>query len=291
MRVTLVGGHPTNEVLRANAALDRTLRDTARAAVAIDLLRRQPSISADEFAAAAQESEHQTLAFLKEGVRLGMLVRTANPRPGGIPAWRLADDLRSTLGPVLPYFSRPAGESILLIEQLARSQGNVRNQDVQDLLGVRPNRASQLLARALAEGRLALADGASPSDAGRPTSWPRRRATMSPDSNAPACTPLLAFRQCPFDRRMLYATAPESHGGRQRADGGRSRTERGLWRRTQSDPAAHPTRRSSRIRSADTDWQAHRAVSRLPGTVASGTMRGQRLWCSPSGCRAGSACR
>jgi ATP-dependent DNA helicase RecG len=169
LRVTLIGGEPVDEVLRANTALDRSLRDTARAAVAIDMLRKQPSISAGEFADAAQESEPQALSFLDDAARHGMLKSTASPRPGGIRAWRLADDLRMLLGPVLPYFSRPTGESILLIEQLARARGIVRNQDAQDLLGVRANRASQLLAQALADGRLALAAGAKP--VGRGTAY------------------------------------------------------------------------------------------------------------------------
>ena len=54
---------------------------------------------------------------------------------------RLSDELRATLGAVLPYFGRPVEESVRLIERLAREQGSVRNQDVQDLEGIQRDEA------------------------------------------------------------------------------------------------------------------------------------------------------
>jgi hypothetical protein len=104
--------------------------------------------------------------FVRMAVDGGALKPTANPRPGGVRAWRLADELRTTLGAVLPYFARPAEESVRLIERLAREQGSIRNQDVQDLLGVASPRASQLLRRTEADGRIRLAPGAQPTGRG-----------------------------------------------------------------------------------------------------------------------------
>jgi Mn-dependent DtxR family transcriptional regulator len=51
---------------------------------------------------------------------------------------------------------------VRLIAQLAKSQGQVRNQDVQDLLGLTSARASQLLKRAEADGVIKLGPGAKP---------------------------------------------------------------------------------------------------------------------------------
>lgn len=160
VRADLQGGDPVLEVLQAQNQIPRRLRETARMAVTIDLLRKSPSVTAAELAEAAQENEDALLGFIADAEKAGVLKRTQNPRPGGIRAWRLADGLREALGPVLPYYSRPAKESIQLIEGLAKRQGSVRNSDVQDLLGVTAGRASQLLSQAEREGFIALAPGA-----------------------------------------------------------------------------------------------------------------------------------
>jgi len=166
VRVVLNGGDPVPAVLTAHAALPGSLRDSARMAVAIHLLRTRPSISLAELAEAAQEQPADLEAFVRTAVDAGALKPTANPRPGGVKAWRLADELRTAIGAVLPYFARPAEESVRLIERLAREQGSVRNQDVQDLLGVASPRASQLLRRTEADGRIRLAPGAQPTGRG-----------------------------------------------------------------------------------------------------------------------------
>jgi hypothetical protein len=164
--VTLRGGEPIPEVLRVHAALPAPLRQSARSAVAIDLLRSRPSISAEELGSAAQEQPDELNGFLRDAEEAGLLQRTANPRPGGIPAWRLADGHRDRLGSILPYFARPAEESVRLISQLAISQGEVRNQDVQDLLGLTSARASQLLKRAELDGVIQLGPNARPTGRG-----------------------------------------------------------------------------------------------------------------------------
>lgn len=166
VRVTLRGGDPVPEVLHIHADLPVPMRRSARSAVAIDLLRSKPSISEVELAAAAQEGPVELSGFLREAEEAGLLQRTANPRPGGVPAWRLADAHRDRLGSILPYFVRPAEESVRLIGQLARSQGEVRNQDVQDLLGLTSARASQLLKRAESDGEIQLGPGAKPTGRG-----------------------------------------------------------------------------------------------------------------------------
>lgn len=159
VRVTLRGGDPVPEVLRVHASIPEALRRSARTAVVIHMLRTRPSITADELAEAAQEPG-DLAGFLHECGQAGLLQRTANPRRGGVFAWRLTDLNRERLGSVLPYFARPAEESIRLIAELARSQGDVRNQDVQDLLGLTSARASQLLKRAEADGAIRLGPGA-----------------------------------------------------------------------------------------------------------------------------------
>ena len=63
------------------------------------------------------------------------------------------------LGPILPYFVRSTEESVGLVQQLARAQGSVRNQDVQDLLGLAVVRASQVLKEAERQGRIKLGPG------------------------------------------------------------------------------------------------------------------------------------
>lgn len=166
IRVSLRGGVPVPAVLQVHAALPSALQRSARSAVVIDLLRARPSVSAAEFAEAAQETPDELGGFLDEAVDAGLLQRTANPRRGGIAAWRLTDAHRDRLGSVLPYYSRPAEESVRLIAQLARSQGEVRNQDVQDLLGLTSARASQLLKRAEVDGVVKLGPGAKPTGRG-----------------------------------------------------------------------------------------------------------------------------
>jgi ATP-dependent DNA helicase RecG len=166
VRVALQGGPPEPSVLQAHAKLPPRLREDARMSVAIDLLRKKPSITAAELATAAQQPETDLAPFLQSAEEAGVLRRTARPRPGGLPAWRLNDEVRSELGSVLPYYSRPAEQAIEEISRLAREQGNVRNKDVQDLLGVSPNRASDLLTLAAQEGLIQLADGAKPTGRG-----------------------------------------------------------------------------------------------------------------------------
>ena len=160
VRVALQGGDPVPEVLRVDASLPSALRRSARSAVVIDLLRTRPSVTAAELAVAAQERAEDLTSFLADSVDGGLLQRTANPRPNGVAAWRLTDRNRDILGSVLPYFARPAEESVRLIAGLARTQGNIRNQDVQDLLGLTSARASQLLKRAETDGVIRLGPGA-----------------------------------------------------------------------------------------------------------------------------------
>ncbi|MBA2516788.1 MAG: putative DNA binding domain-containing protein [Solirubrobacterales bacterium] len=166
VRVTLRGGPPLPQVLQVHATLPERLRQSARAAVAIDILRHKPSFSAPELADAAQESADELAGFLEGATAAGLLQRTANTRRGGIPAWRLTDQQRELLGSVLPYYARPAEESVRLIGQLAQVQGEVRNQDVQDLLGLTSARASQLLKRAEGDNAIQLGPGAKPTGRG-----------------------------------------------------------------------------------------------------------------------------
>lgn len=160
VRVALLGGDPVPEVLAAQAAIPADLRDTARMAVALDLLRSTPSITLAELARAAQEDEAALAGFVSDAVERDVLKQTENPRPGGAAAWRLADAIRKTLGPVLPYYARPARESVKLIGELSKRQGDIRNADVQDLLGVSSVRASQLLSKAEEAAVIRLAPGA-----------------------------------------------------------------------------------------------------------------------------------
>jgi ATP-dependent DNA helicase RecG len=159
VRVTLAGGDPEPAVVRVHAGLPQRLRDDARAAVAIDLLRRAPSATRAELAKAAQDDSPALDVFLGAAEADGLLQRTVRPRPGGEPAWRLTDALRDALGPVLPYYARPIDESVRLVESLARSQGSVRNQDVQDLLGLTSVRSSEILKEAERQGRIKLGPG------------------------------------------------------------------------------------------------------------------------------------
>jgi len=162
IRVALQGGDPVPQVLRAHAAMPRALRDDARMSIAIHLLRDHPSFTTAELAEAAQQPERDLEPFLRKAQEEGVLRRTANPRPDGSWAWRLEDDVREALGPVLPYYARSGDESIALIAELARSQGTVRNRDVQDLLGLSSNWASTLLGRTAEQGFIELGEGAKP---------------------------------------------------------------------------------------------------------------------------------
>lgn len=192
VRVALQGGDPIPQVLRAHAAMPRALREDARMSIAIHLLRDDPSFTAAELAHEAQQPERDLEPFLRRAETEGVLRRTANPRPDGSRAWRLEDDVREALGPVLPYYARAGDESIALIGQLARTQGTVRNRDVQDLLGLGSNRASVLLGRAAEQGVLKLPDGVKargrstyyvPADASE-----ERAATTTDDDDADADT-------------------------------------------------------------------------------------------------------
>ncbi|MGE4425056.1 MAG: ATP-binding protein [Solirubrobacteraceae bacterium] len=160
VRVSFQGGEPLPAVLRAHASMPRSLRDDARMSIAIHLLRKHPSFTADELAVAVQQPASELDAFLRKAQDDGVLHRTANPRPDGSLAWRLADDVRDALGPVLPYYARSGDESVALIAELARRQGTIRNRDVQDLLGLRSNWASSLLGRAAEQGFIELGPGA-----------------------------------------------------------------------------------------------------------------------------------
>ena len=159
VRVALAGGDPVPAVVRVHTRLSARLRGDARAAVLIDLLRTAPSATRIELAKAAQEDSPEIDAFLHLAESEGLLQRTARPRRGGEPAWRLADQIRDALGPVLPYYTRPLGESVRLVEALAQTQGSVRNQDVQDLLGLSSVRSSQVLKEAEQQGRIKLGPG------------------------------------------------------------------------------------------------------------------------------------
>lgn len=159
VRVVLAGGDPQPEVLRAHAALPEALRQDARAAIAIDRLRRAPSITRADLATAAQADILELEAFIDLAERAGLLQRTARPRPGGESAWRLSDRIRDALGPILPYRGRPIDESISLVADLARAQGGVRNQDVQDLLSLSGVRASGVLKEAERRGIIELGPG------------------------------------------------------------------------------------------------------------------------------------
>ncbi len=142
--VRLLGGEPVPEVMRASALLPPDLQTSPRAAVATHLLRRQAGITIAELAASAQETEQDVRGFVIDATERGFLARAAGRRQDGSTAWRLADDFRAILAPILPYFKRPTSESLTLIEDLARSNGTIRNEDVRDALGVNQVRASQL---------------------------------------------------------------------------------------------------------------------------------------------------
>ena len=161
VRLVLNGGDPIPSVLETHNALPQTLRLSARTAVAIDVLRQAPSITAAELAAAAGERPEDVRSFIDSGVDAGLLRATSTPRPGGSRAWRLSDAAREHLGPVLPYYARPRQESVEQIRALAEQHGLVRNGDVQDLLGVTQGRASQLLGSAVEDGAIRLAPGSS----------------------------------------------------------------------------------------------------------------------------------
>ena len=159
VRVALTGGDPVPSVVRVHAGLPARLRGDARAAIMIDLLRTAPSVTRRDLAGAAQEDSPEIDAFLRLAESEGLVQRTARARPGGEPAWRLSDQIRDALGPVLPYYARSLEESVRLVEELARAQGSVRNQDVQDLLGLASARSSNVLKEAERQGRIKLGPG------------------------------------------------------------------------------------------------------------------------------------
>lgn len=159
VRVTLTGGDPQPSVVVVHAGLPERLRADARTAVAIDALRRAPSITQADLAEAAQDEPSHLTPFLGLAERGGLLQRTARQRPGGEAAWRLADRIRDALGPVLPYHARPLDESVRRVGDVARAHGRVRNQDVQALLGLTSVRASQVLKEAERRGLIRLGPG------------------------------------------------------------------------------------------------------------------------------------
>lgn len=181
IRAALVGGPPIAAVVAVHDGMSERLRGDARATIVLHLLRSMPSLTIADIADIAGEGDGELRAFLRLAESDGLLTRTANPRPGGIPAWRLSDDVRATLGSILSYFSRPTSESVLLVGRLARDQGIVRNRDVQDLLGVTQPRASQILARAADEGLIELAPGARPT--GRGTAYVPNGGTSHTDAS------------------------------------------------------------------------------------------------------------
>ena len=120
------------------------------------LPRRRPGVTIAELAASAQETEPDVRSFLLDATERGFLARAAGRRRDGSTAWRLADGFQAILAPILPCFKRPTSESLTLIEDLARTNGTIRNEDVRDAIGVNQVRASQLLSRAAAEGGIRL---------------------------------------------------------------------------------------------------------------------------------------
>ena len=162
VRVTMVGGAPVLEVIRAYGLMSSALASSPRTAVALHLLRSQTSITIEDLDTFVHEGSAAVRSFLDGACAEQVLRRTANPRPGGTLAWRLSDQVRAILGPILPYYARPIEESVQLVADLAAQQATVRNQDVQDLLGVAQIRASQILQRAVTEGRIKLAPGSKP---------------------------------------------------------------------------------------------------------------------------------
>lgn len=159
LTVTLVGGEPVPPVIDLFASLPPALASSARTAILVDRLRRLPSLTLRELAEAAQDEEEPVAGFLAEAERIGLVQRLARARAGGETAWRFGDDVRAALGDVLPYRSRPVEESVRLVVSMARFNGRVRNQDVQDALGLTAARASQVLKEAVALGELRLGPG------------------------------------------------------------------------------------------------------------------------------------
>ena len=160
VRVALTGGDPKPALVAVHASLGQAMRGDARSAIAIDLLKTTPSITRAALCAAAQEDSPEIDNFLRLAQDEGLLQRTARSRPSGDDAWRLSDRIRDALSPVLPYYARPMEQSVRLVVALARSQGGVRNQDVQDLLGLTSVRSSTILKEAERQGLIKLGPGA-----------------------------------------------------------------------------------------------------------------------------------
>jgi ATP-dependent DNA helicase RecG len=150
VRCVLVGGEPNAAVLELVSSLPEESQDDVDVILVLHALLDRSSVTAEGVSELLQKLPAEAADALHRGERFGLLQRTARSTRAR-EAFRLSDNARDALGPVLPYVTTSSEQAEEFVVRHLLVEDSIRASDLKDLLNVSSVQSSRIL-RELREG-------------------------------------------------------------------------------------------------------------------------------------------
>jgi ATP-dependent DNA helicase RecG len=144
VRCVLTGGEPAAPVVALIASLPSDAQDDVDLALILHELMQRASVGPAELSATLQKLPQEASAALVRGASLGLLA-AAHGSTRAKPRYRLSDDARERLRPLLPYLTTSAEEAEEFVLRHLLEQPSLKPADVADMLGVTTVQGSRIL--------------------------------------------------------------------------------------------------------------------------------------------------
>jgi ATP-dependent DNA helicase RecG len=144
VRCVLTGGEPSPPVVALIASLPEDAQDDVDLALVLHALMTQASVGPEELAFPLQKLPQEAAAALIRGQDLGLLT-SAHGSTRAKPRFRLADETRAHLRPLLPYVTTSAHEAEEFVVRHLLVQPSIKPADVADMLDVTVVQGSRIL--------------------------------------------------------------------------------------------------------------------------------------------------
>ena len=149
VRCVLVGGPPDEAVVAVVGALSQPAGQDVDILLLLHRLLRVATVNATQLAPVIQKSRAQAAAAIERAVDAGLVASSSQ-----VGYYGLANGPRHVLAKKLPYLRRTEADYARVIGDLLGASGEIRARDLIDVCGIKPVRASQVLAHAVGSGLL-----------------------------------------------------------------------------------------------------------------------------------------
>jgi ATP-dependent DNA helicase RecG len=155
VRCVLVGGEPSEPVVKLMASLSTDAQDDVDLALILHTLLERANVSPSELTSVLQKLEEECVDALRRGEAAGVL-QPVSWSTRSKRRWRLSDNARDQLHAVLPYVTNSAEDAEEYVVRHLQNHETIKPKDVADLLNMAEQSGSRILRELREDGVLAF---------------------------------------------------------------------------------------------------------------------------------------